>query len=257
MFFLSTQAISKSNDDFVVYDDSFAFHNFTLGEVKSRSNAGDFLVQSYDGSLSLDENRLEIFSNGLNENNFSDFNPEYYSRPQSKSAIADAFGYAHCWAMSYLTKQFFNHASFTSGDSRSASEVKRLAEKVAEGKSAVFHSENLTALSKKYETQLKQVLVKWQRKLLFSLWNVQYLTTEDPKDSFRKIKKSIQSGKLTLIMVKFSMTSMHVILGYGISGNTIYHYDCNAPGRKCRLVLKENGYYAPTYGEDVKVDIID
>ncbi|PLX16152.1 MAG: hypothetical protein C0601_11045 [Candidatus Muiribacterium halophilum] len=189
-----------SVDGFSVTDDVIGFQNFGLDKKR-------------DGST--------------NEFTYEDV----LSRGQERNLLLSNTGWAHCFAMSFLTKQFFDHGNFSTAIS--SDNIKRLIEDISKKKNRDIPGENLWKFSRKYKKDMKKVLEPLQKKLFFNLSSIGLLFGSDQKKAYKEIRDTIKSDNLCLIGLKKSLTWQHVVVGYRAikRGNDvyIYIYDSNYP----------------------------
>ena len=163
---------------------------------------------------------------------------EILSRGQDRNLLLSNMGWAHCFAMSYLTKQFFEHAQFSNANS--SNNISGLIKDIRDKKDRYLPGENLWEFSRKYEKDMKKVLEPLQKKLFFNLSSIGLLFGSDQEKAYKKIKSRISSGKLCLVGLKKSLTWQHVVVGYRIykKDNSVYLliYDSNYPGQRKYII---------------------
>ncbi len=152
----------------------------------------------------------------------------------SRSWILGKTDWAHCFAMSFLTKQFFEHARFSESiPDVDSNELVRKIRRVSDKKNENFRGIDLWDLSSNHRRELVEVLVPLQRELFFSPSSIGLLFGHDQKKAARKIKKSIQNDHLALTGIKKSLSWQHVVLSYKYQETDsyirFYIYDSNYP----------------------------
>ena len=200
---------------------------------------------------------------------FENFTPAQYEEEMTSRSLFKK-SWAHCFAMSYMTKVFFYNADFTSS-SRKLSEEELLTkiENVLSGKHETFPEDNLFSLSQRYKIIFMKALLPLQKKLFFSFSNLPFLLNKDPKKEFAKVKSSIMKNELALVGMKFSLMYQHVVLAYAYYEDeksiTLQLYDSNYPALSAdgdmNCTLKYNKHsgevYNPLYGKISNVFFID
>ena len=182
--------------------------------------------------------------------------PEFQA--ESRTFILSKTDWAHCFAMAYLTKQFFEKATFSQSSSFNNDTQKKI-EKVAQKKSQTLYGRDLYEFSNRNVKAMKNVLVPLQQKLFFSFSSIGYLFNQNQKSAFKNIRKEIVNNRLALVGIKKSLTWQHIVLAYKVEEDSnrakIYIYDSNYPVRTTYgdvyLIYDKNAkkFVSNSYGE--------
>ncbi|MDD2715338.1 MAG: hypothetical protein PHW04_05530 [Candidatus Wallbacteria bacterium] len=256
---------------FNILRDTPSFPNFTLSEMKIWSIA-EKIAKTGPTDVRYFESELKNMFKNFPATYFKTNCPDKFNLPGAgnsisdpqKSAILESMGYAHCWGMAYVTKMFFEHATFSGRRIPREQDLQSIIDDVTDGYDKNVPAASLHALSLSNEGELKKSVAYWQSRLLFNPLNLPMLFNGNPEREFGKIESSVNSQRLTLIQIRKSIKWMHVILAYKTeqieNGDTLIHvYDSNYPNSDQNILTYcrgEQKFVSAQYG-DVNANFLD